>query len=715
MTGKFMQLHTLNLDFSISLTNFQEGCFNCMPRLTRLSLCETRVSNLWTTCSALLRLPSLQELRFQNCLCCNDTGPCPTSSDGKRTDFINEKSDVTKSPLYPYWHTPSTANKSLIFEDFQYTGSEDMFIDQWSDDESLGCHGVLLGTTEESSDESEQDLATQQRASEEMLYDPMLDLRGWTEPENFVNTVENDACEMDGLDYLHGFLVPDKICSHSQPGTSKQEGPDITNAPVSEHIVGPSGPVMRKYVSHHPSPICFEKHYREYMIASLPHLKVLDNLSVKKAERDMAKTIFSQYYEYLPYNRQHNQSIVSILHKRELGFISASWKSLRLRSYSSERGQNSFRRAICAAKVGSSAWPYLYPLSRSISDGQAKSFRPRQFEYHPCDPSLMVFGTLDGELVVVNHENGNIVGYIQSGGALQSILGLCWLKKSPTKLIAGSDNGSLRLYDISQIPTTVTDRYCTADSSVCTYDEFEHLTSVHVNSTDDLFLASGYSRHVALYDIGSGRRVQVLKDLHSEHINVVKFAHHSPSIFATSSFDQQIKMWDLRQGTSQPCYTAFSSRGNIMVCFSPDDYYLLSSAVDNEVKQLLAADGSISMRFDIAPTGSAQNYTRSYYMNGRDYIISGSCEENIVRICCAQTGRRLRDVSLEGTRSRHSMFVQSLRGDPFRDFHMSILAAYLHPSSESDIIKVNLLASSRNYSSDTADRQHWRSFNSMGG
>jgi len=34
-------------------------------------------------------------------------------------------------------------------------------------------------------------------------------------------------------------------------------------------------------------------------------------------------------------------------------------------------------------------------------------------------------------------------------------------------------------------------------------------------------------------------------------------------------------------------------------------------------------------------------------MNGRDYIISGSCDEHIVRICCAQTGRRLRDISLE--------------------------------------------------------------------
>jgi hypothetical protein len=66
-----------------------------------------------------------------------------------------------------------------------------------------------------------------------------------------------------------------------------------------------------------------------------------------------------------------------------------------------------------------------------------------------------------------------------------------------------------------------------------------------------------------------------------------------------------------------------------------------------QVRQLLAVDGRLHLSFDIAPTGSSQNYTRSYYMNGRDYIISGSCDEHVVRVCCAQTGRRFRDISLE--------------------------------------------------------------------
>lgn len=149
------------------------------------------------------------------------------------------------------------------------------------------------------------------------------------------------------------------------------------------------------------------------------------------------------------------------------------------------------------------------------------------------------------------------------------------------QLIAGSDNGSLKLYDIQKAPTTVTAAYNGMGS--VTFDVFDQLTSVHINSTDEIFLASGYSKDVALYDIASGRRLQVFTNMHQQHINVVKFANHSPSLFATSSFDQDVKLWDLRQKPIFPCYTASSTKGNVMVCFSPDDHYLLVSAVDNEV------------------------------------------------------------------------------------------------------------------------------------
>ena len=78
-----MRIHTLNLDFSTSLTSFQEDCFTCMPNLMCLSLCGTRILNLWTTIAALSKLPSLVELRFQHWSCGNDLGPYSASSKWK--------------------------------------------------------------------------------------------------------------------------------------------------------------------------------------------------------------------------------------------------------------------------------------------------------------------------------------------------------------------------------------------------------------------------------------------------------------------------------------------------------------------------------------------------------------------------------------------------------------------------------------------------------
>ncbi|KAJ4716189.1 DNA damage-binding protein 2 [Melia azedarach] len=652
MMGEFSRIHTLNLDYSISLTSFKEDCFTCMPNLMCLSMCETRVANLWTTIAALSKLPSLVELRFQNWLCCDDAGNSSGSSErDNKTDF-NQLNGCSYVGAY---------DDAVINPDSQ----------------------TLI---EDSSDDSEVDVSSYQHE-----YD-------------YMELLSNLVPPLDGEIDLWNEVSFDSMLNQNEE--------EYSAGVLTRRIAD----VSLKYISCHASPICFEKHYREYMIASLPQLKFLDNLLIRKVDRERATVAYTQYFEYLPYGRKHKESVVSILQNREIKASHSRGPTPKQRlSSSSGMSQYFYTRSLCAAKVGSSAWPFLHTLSVSGIDigDESKSFRPRQFEYHTSISSLMVFGTLDGEIVVVNHENENIVSYIPSFGAMNSVLGLCWLKNYPSKLIAGSDNGSLKLYDIRHLPPTVRGMHYGAGS--VTFDEFDQLTSVHVNSTDELFLASGYSKNIALYDINSGRRLQVFTDMHKEHINVVKFSNHSPSIFATSSFDQDVKLWDLRQKPIQPCYTASSSKGNVMVCFSPDDHYLLVSAVDNEVRQLLAVDGRVHLNFEIAATGSTQNYTRSYYLNGRDYIVSGSCDEHVVRICCAQTGRRLRDISLEGKGSGASMFVQSLRGDPFRDFNMSILAAYTRPSSKSEIVKVNLLASTDHGNKECSRGQQSRPSKSMGG
>ncbi|KAG6408976.1 hypothetical protein SASPL_132004 [Salvia splendens] len=654
---KFVHMHTLNLDFSTSLSGFREDCFSSMPNLRLLSLCETRITNLWTTSAALSKLPSLDELRFQNCSHSNDAG-CPSASS------VNEGIVSGRTDLGFYIELPSPSDDALPNLQLNI------------DDEDLDDYEMdARSTNTDSSDDSEVDFSGYHRDFGSTELYPNIPL-SWSELADFENEISFGSLDTHDEDSFSGGSF---------------------NSSIRTSVVS------KKYISRNPSPICYEKHYREYMIASLPNLKVLDNLPIGSDERGRANDIFTHHFEYLPYNRRSKDNVVSMLQKHR--FLLPKWES----------------------------WPTLHPLSimGGLSRDERRSFRPRQFEYHPTDSRLMVFGTLDGEVVVINHESEKIVNYIPSLGAMNSVLGLCWLKKYPSKpwyalislhlgyiaanfleLIAGSDNGSLRLYDIQHMPTT--SRGMSQNRGNVIFDEFDQLTSVHVNSTDELFLASGYSKNVALYDISSGKRLQDFADMHQEHINVVKFSNHSPSLFATSSFDQNVKMWDIRQKPNQPCYTASSSRGNVMVCFSPDDHYLLVSAVDNEVRQLLAVDGRLHLNFGIASTGSSQNYTRSYYMNGRDYVISGSCDEHVVRVCCANTGRRLRDVSLEGKGAGSSMFVQSLRGDPFRDFSMSVLAAYIRPSSNSEIVKVNLLESGDSDKSNSY-KQQFHSVTGMGG
>ncbi|KAK9715835.1 hypothetical protein RND81_06G192700 [Saponaria officinalis] len=676
LTGSFEQLQTLNLDFNTSLTSFQESCFSSMPNLKRLSVCATRVSNLWTTTTSLSKLPSLVELRFQNCLCCNSTGLCPESTSQRTLDSCNRYNADS-------YGRSSSVHSMLI--DQPHSTSEEMFHDiPIIEDPSFN---VYVSSP-----------------SEYVSEDPEGDVSNYAHELGFPELLSN---ALHNFDMLNSNAVSLGIFS-----TANEDC--MASGFYDRHTSSLADSGTKKYLTHHPSPICFEKHYRDFMIASLPKLQILDNLPINISDRDSAKVRYSEYFEHLACRRQPKEGLVSILSMRE---INARYPRLCKTKPSCHRTKSApyYSRSLGAAKVSSSAWPLVRPLSTSgyIFGDENKSFRPRQFEYHPSDSALMAFGTLDGEVVVVNHENAKISSYIPSLGAMNSILGLCWLKKFSSKLIAGSDNGSLRLYDTRHWrQSTVSGRNLSASDFV--FDEFDQLTSVHVNTTDELFVASGYSKNVALYDINTGKRLNVFADMHQQHINVVKFSNHSPSVFATSSFDQDVKMWDLRQGPFQPCFKASSSQGNVMVCFSPDDLYLLVSAVDNEVKQLSAVDGRLLLDFEITATGSSQNYTRSYYMNGRDYIISGSCDENVVRICCAQTGRRLRDISLEGKHSGASMFVQSLRGDPFRDFNMSILAAYMRPSSKSEIIKVNLMASS-DCSSDQSDDDTYLPSFSMGG
>ena len=78
----------------------------------------------------------------------------------------------------------------------------------------------------------------------------------------------------------------------------------------------------------------------------------------------------------------------------------------------------------------------------------------------------------------------------------------------------------------------------------------------------------------------------------------------------------------LRAFPQRPIWSRSSRSGVLMVAFSDDDRYLVSSAIDNEVRQY-SFQGDELLEFQVQPTGSDHNYTRSYFMNCSDYVVSG--------------------------------------------------------------------------------------------
>jgi hypothetical protein len=127
-----------------------------------------------------------------------------------------------------------------------------------------------------------------------------------------------------------------------------------------------------------------------------------------------------------------------------------------------------------------------------------------------------------------------------------------------------------------------------------------------------------------------------------------------------------------------PIYTCESTTGLVMCCFSPNDQYFLSSAVDNEVRQYHVVDGRMHLEYDIPKLGIATNYTRSYYMNEGEAIISGSSASDLLHVCSSVDGQVLDTVDMVESRRDDQLYIQSLRGCPMPDQHnrCTVLVCY---------------------------------------
>ncbi|GAB5358106.1 hypothetical protein AAMO2058_000430200 [Amorphochlora amoebiformis] len=248
-------------------------------------------------------------------------------------------------------------------------------------------------------------------------------------------------------------------------------------------------------------------------------------------------------------------------------------------------------------------------------------------------------------------------------------------------LLTSSSSGSPVLYQLDGSTMRISHRF----------REMKEINSVHCNSDDTLYVASGQSTSIHIYDLNIGDLRCDMPNVHHSFINVCRFANTMPSIMVSSSLDCSIKLWDLRSKRPVMLLRRGSGRPNVTVSFSPDDSKIVVSAVDNHILQYdITAGRSTNVtsgsKLKIPEIGCSFNYSRAYYTASGENILIGSSNESSLHLCDAFTGSLLRSTELYHGQRGPSMYVQSLRGHPVVEGKVGVLVSYRYKPDPFEIV-----------------------------
>lgn len=328
----------------------------------------------------------------------------------------------------------------------------------------------------------------------------------------------------------------------------------------------------------------------------------------------------------------------------------------------------------------------------------------RQFEYSSSAPVVAVGGCLN-DVTFVHTETGNILcssvvnpvcesAYrgarelrTMTTASRHAVMALAHYHTAPDTtrtLVCSADRTVAQIsfhtpaaLALAQDPTLAYSAGACADAvnegiyqrhTVCVLNTGGLPTSLAVSCDNALFSACAGSEF-SLHDALTGATVRRYTAPHNGNtVNITRFANTMPSVFASCSLERTVALWDARVQSPTPVLTINSAEENIVLSFSPDDSRLLISGAANSVWQVSTLTGAFHSEVEL-PFGDAPRarfYTRAYYGNGGETIVTGASESDLLSVADADTGALIDCVRLAPAAQSGALHVQSLRANPLR-------------------------------------------------
>ncbi len=176
------------------------------------------------------------------------------------------------------------------------------------------------------------------------------------------------------------------------------------------------------------------------------------------------------------------------------------------------------------------------------------------------------------------------------------------------------------------------------------------VNAVAVSPNGQILASGGDDNNVILWDLKNGRRMLTIP-AHSRRVNAIAFSRDGQTM-ASASDDKTVRLWNVRTGGR--LLTLIGHGGGVKaIAFSPDGQTLASGGEDKTVRLWSVKSGDV--RRILAGHGRGVNAV-AFSPNGQ--VVASGSSDNTIRLWNAQNGKRTR--TLEG----HGSWVRAIAFSP---------------------------------------------------